>query len=141
MKTTNLSRKEAINYSIKKWEYLGQLSHLMLKNYSNIVIARYPLFEHFPSHCAMCKKYDREVWEPGITTDRCEKCPMFIKWGFNCYHPASFINDWNKNKTKYNAQIIVSELKSIKNPLRFWWNYKFKKQIKKWKKVLSTTRK
>ena len=126
----NLSRREAINYSILKWEYLGQLSHLMLKNYSNIVVARYPLFENFPSYCALCKKYDREIWEPGMTTNRCEKCPMFIKWGYNCYDDRSVVKEWNRNKTKFNAQIIVSELKSVRNPIIFWWKYTIIKMFK-----------
>lgn len=120
----NLTRKEAIDYTIKKWEYLAQLSHLMLMNYSNIVIAKYPLFEYYPSYSALCRKYDREIWEPGMTTNRCEKCPLFIKWGYNCYDDRSPISKWNEIKTKYNAEIIVSELKSVRNPLKFWWIYK-----------------
>jgi len=123
----HLNRKKAIYYSIIKWKYLSQLSHMMISTKSNLVLSRYPIFKYFPSYSSMCKKYENDNWRPGMMDNRCEKCPLYIKWGFNCYYDKSPVNEWNKNKTKINADIIVEELESIRNPIKFWWNYRFKR--------------
>jgi len=122
-----LTRKRAINYSISRWKYLAQLGHNMSITESNIIDSEYPVFKYIPKYHAMCKKYENDNWNSDMKENRCEKCPLFIKWGFNCYHPKSPYTEWIRKKTKNNADLMVKELESIKNPIKFWWNYRFKR--------------
>ena len=91
-----LTKKQAKELSIKKWEYIvGNDGRQDI----NGLIDKHPELEHLEAHCGYCEKYH----------DNLEKCPIFLN---SCCggrsHPW---NIWSDNHTEANAQKVLDLIK------------------------------
>lgn len=106
--TSRMSKKAAIEHSIKKWE--GLLPENLKKH--NVVISRYGViydgkinFEISDQSCALCQKYFGEC---------CIKCPLYEKLGFECGKGKIEAGDgWVSYMEEGDPELMLKNLRSL----------------------------
>lgn len=106
--TSRMSKKAAIEHSIKKWE--GLLPENLKKH--NVVINGYGdihddevNFEISDQSCALCQKY----W-----VECCIKCPLYEKLGFACGKGEIEAGDgWVSYMEEGSPELMLKNLRSL----------------------------
>lgn len=106
--TSRMSKKAAIEHSIKKWE--GLLPENLKKH--EVVINQYGdihddeiNFEICDGSCALCQKYWAEY---------CAKCPLYKKLGFECGKGEIEDGDgWTYYMDEGSPELMLKNLRSL----------------------------
>ena len=110
--TSRMSKRDAIEHSIKKWE--GLLPDNLKKH--NVAIGRYGdihgdvhddeiIFEISDQSCALCQKYFGEC---------CIKCPLYEKLGFECGKGEIEAGDgWESYMEEGSPELMLKNLRSL----------------------------
>ncbi len=106
-----LTKKQAKEFSIKKWEYI-------VKNNgnSNDLVTNIPELKVLNNQCGYCQKYVDTI---SRTLNDCAECPIRPKikdyddYDFlGCSQFSHPYNVWGKNPTKENAQLLLDLIKN-----------------------------
>ena len=109
-----LTKKEAVELSIKKWEWIVENDGILV---SILLYEKIPKLSVLISGCGLCEKY--------IKTDdnhhySCYKCPIISndynpkEENLGCRTKGHVWNKWTHKQTKKNAQKVLDLIKSIK---------------------------
>lgn len=109
-----LTKKQAVELSIKKWEYIvkNKGDESDIKEYMTDLSL-------MQNQCPLCEKYWNYTSSFTKYADICTTCPLIIKSiltidDSGCLQPGHPFLLWNDNKTKKNAQAVLDLIKSIK---------------------------
>lgn len=106
--TSRMSKKAAIEHSIKKWE--GLLPDNLKKH--DVIFDRYGnvhdyeiKFEISDQSCALCQKYMHKC---------CAKCPLYEKLGFECGKGEIEAGDgWVSYMEEGSPELMLKNLRSL----------------------------
>jgi hypothetical protein len=101
-----LTKEEAIELSIKKWEWIVEewdAKYRLIINYEKL-IRELPKLEFMNGHCGLCEFHDGE----------CLTCQLGSGSGSGCDTDGHAWSNWYDNRTKENAQKVLDLIKSIK---------------------------
>lgn len=108
-----MRRKEAIELSIKKWEYIVGNNGLS----TNLIVV-FPELGEMKGRCPLCDLYFYGETKK-LTT--CAKCPLRpkVKKGYNydesgCCQESHPWNIWDNNRNEVTAYAVLDLIKSIK---------------------------
>lgn len=105
-----LTKKEAVELSIKKWEFL-------VENPEGDPLDKYPELEELIAKCGLCEKYFNTTT---LKLSVCGRCPIRPKVkdydgvGCGCLQTKHPWNRWMDYPTSENAQAVLDLIKSIK---------------------------
>lgn len=106
--TSRMSKKAAIEHSIKKWEGLlpeNLKKHEVVIDVCGDVHDDEINFEICDESCALCQKYVHE---------RCIKCPLYEKLGFGCGKGAIEDGDgWVYYMEEGDPELMLKNLRSL----------------------------
>lgn len=110
--TKKLTKKQAVELSIKKWEYI--VSNKGHYNSDELDYA-IPELKKVKFHCGLCEKYliNDDYYD-------CVKCPLFIEYEnpnydqLGCTQTEHPFNIWIDDESIENAQAVLDLIKSIK---------------------------
>lgn len=95
-----LTKKKAIELSIKKWEWIVEND-----GSEDFLLDEIPELNDLSANCGLCEKY----WKNDAF---CRKCP--INKDHDCYDKKHLFHIWLYDKTKKNAQKVLDLIKAIK---------------------------
>ena len=105
--TSRMSKKAAIEHSIKKWEGLlpeNLKKHVVISKYGDIHDDEIN-FEISDQSCALCQKYFLEC---------CIKCPLYEKLGFECGKGTIEDGDgWTYYMDEGSPELMLKNLRSL----------------------------
>ena len=96
-----LSRKQAFELSIKKWECIVEND-----GDERIVLKKYPRFKDYKGDCPLCELY---------SDNACKECPIKpkrITSRFGCSNKTHPWSIWFDNSNSKNAQKVLDLIKS-----------------------------
>jgi hypothetical protein len=101
-----LTKKKAIELSIKKWEWIVEnwdAKYLAGINYEQL-IRELPKLKFLNGLCGLCEFHD----------GGCLLCPLGADSGSGCDTEGHAWSNWYDDRTKENAQKVLDLIKSIK---------------------------
>lgn len=95
-----MTKEEAIELSIFKWELIVEYNGLSLGN-----VWYHPALANLKHSCGLCEKY-----RVGLD---CGSCPFIID-GKRCTDTDHPWENWYENNSRENAKIVLDELKKLR---------------------------
>ena len=102
--TKELTKKQAIDFSIKKWKAIVENDGLALSKEQSQELGIW----YLKSNCGLCEKYHNYL-------EHCVNCPFSNGFDKGCSHPEHSWYNWFMTKTKEAAQIVLDELIKLKD--------------------------
>jgi hypothetical protein len=108
-----LTKKQAIELSIKKWEYIvGRNGRVRCID----IISDLPDLAELNNYCGLCEKY-MNTSGAAFGVEKCIKCPLCIstqkRHHLGCNQPDHPFENWDNYETKEYAQAVLDLIKSI----------------------------